>query len=194
MLDAQELVVAAAGSINVAKLSDNPTLPAATDSPGDPLDAKFAELGYTTDDGFTFTVTPTIDDITAWQAASPIRRLVTARAVQGAFSLQQWNQDTFALAFGGGEWSEPAPGVFRYDPPADTDPITDYALVVDFADGTRKARAVILKGSVNDAVETQLVRTGPAVLPVTFAGLAPEGAPRSWYFVGDDEAAFGDFS
>lgn len=191
--NSEELVVAISGHIRLANLADVPSLPATTDGPtADTPD--FTDLGYTTEDGVTFTATPTVEDINAWQKATPVRRLVTARALTAAFSLEQWNQDNFSLAFGGGEWSEPAPGVFRYDPPADVDPLPDYALVVDFQDGDRHCRVVIYRGNVTEAVETQLMRTGIAVLPITFNALSPDDRDRAWYFVGDDELAFGNFS
>lgn len=192
--EAAELVVAAAGNVQVANLADTPSLPASTDAPGASLDASFVDLGYTTEDGASFTATPTVEDINAWQKATPVRRLVTARALTVAFSLEQWNQDTFALAFGGGSWSEPAAGVFRYDPPADTDALSEYALVIDFADGDRKGRVVVYKANVTEAVETSLTRTGAALLPVTLSALTPDDQDASWYFVGDDDLAFGNFS
>lgn len=191
--DSEQLVVAVAGSVKLANLADSPSLPANSDGPT-AATPDFTDLGYTTEDGVTLTATPTVEDIGAWQSATPVRRLVTARAITAAFSLEQWNQDNFALAFGGGVWSEPAAGVFRYDPPADTDALSEYALIVDFQDGTRNARAVIMRGNVTEAVETQLVRTGAAVLPITFSGLTPDNADRAWYFVGDDALAFGNFS
>jgi len=189
----EELVVAISGNVRLANLADAPSLPADADGPTAST-PDYTDLGYTTEDGVTFTATPTVEDINAWQKATPVRRLVTARAIMAAFSLEQWNQDNFALAFGGGEWSEPAAGVFRYDPPADQDALPDYSLIVDFADGDRNCRVVIYRGNVTEAVETQLVRTGIAVLPVTFNGLSPDDKDRSWYFVGDDDLAFGNFS
>ncbi len=191
--DAEQLVVAIAGSVNLANLAESPDLPGATDGPTASM-PDFVDLGYTTTDGVTFTATPTTEDVEAWQSATPIRRLVTARALTVAFSLQQWNQDNFGLAFGGGAWSEPAAGVFRYDPPADTDSLSEYALVVDFNDGDKNARVVVFRGNVTDAVETQLMRTGPAVLPISFSSLTPDDQDRSWYFVGDDPLSFGNFS
>lgn len=188
--EAAELVVAAAGNVHVANLAGNPTLPG-NDAPGSALDSDFIDLGYTTEDGASFTATPTVEDINAWQKATPVRRLVTARALTVAFSLEQWNRDTFALAFGGGSWTNPAAGIYRYDPPADTAALAEYAMVVDFADGDRKGRVVVFSGNVTEAVETSLTRTGAALLPVTFSALTPDDEDAAWYFIGDDELAFG---
>ena len=58
-------------------------------------------------------------------------------------------------------------------------------MVIDAIDGDRHFRWVINRGNVADAVATNLVRTGAAVLPVTFTALAPEGADRAWFFLSD---------
>lgn len=181
--NADELVVAARGDISIA--------PVGTDLPTDlgALDPAFVTLGYTSEEGVTFTYSESREEIMAWQRATAVRRIVTARDLTTAYQLEQWNQDTFALAFGGGEWSEPSPGVHRYDPPDDDDPLAEYCQVIDFHDGDRHSRVVIEKGGVSEDVETSLVRTSAALLPVSFKALAgdqEEGAP--WFFLGDDPA------
>lgn len=188
--DSTELVVAATGHVRVANLADNPSMPTDNGTPTAAL-TSFLDLGYTTEDGVTFTATPTVEDINAWQKQTPIRRLVTARAFTAAFSLEQWNQETISLAFGGGAWTQPANGIFRYDPPSDSEELAKYALVVDFADGDRNSRFVIYQGEVTEAVETQITRTGAALLPITFDARTPDNKTRSWYYVGDDEVALG---
>lgn len=183
MQNADELVVAAKGDISIAPVGT--TLP--TDL-GD-LDAAFVVLGYTSDEGVTFSYSESREDIPAWQKATPVRRIVTARGLSTAYQLLQWNRDTFALAFGGGEWSEPTSGVFRYDPPDEDDALAEYVQVIDFRDGERHSRVVIEKGGVTEDVESNLVRTGAALLPVTFAALASDDEERPpWYFLGDDPA------
>lgn len=184
--NAEEIVVAAQGSINVATVTDTLVYPTTED---ETLDSAFAELGYATEDGVTFTATPNVEDINAWQAATPVRRLVTARALTLATQLEQWNEDTFAIAFGGGEWSESGT-TFRYDPPADTDALVSLAVVIDAQDGDRKMRWVVYRTNVTEAVETNLTRTAAAVLPVTFSALTPDDQDRAWYYLSDD-AAFG---
>ena len=78
MQDAAEVVVAAQGHLWVSDLRDNPTFPATT-SPTSTLSSDWLDVGYITEDGPTFTVTPTVD-INAWQSATPIRRLVTSQS------------------------------------------------------------------------------------------------------------------
>jgi hypothetical protein len=189
MQDAAEVVVAAQGHLWVSDLRDNPTFPATT-SPTSTLSSDWLDVGYITEDGPTFTVTPTVEDINAWQSATPIRRLVTSRVQSVAASLQQWNQNTFGLAFGGGTWSQPAANVFRYEPPADQDPLAEYGVILDLEDGDRHGRFVLFRANITDTVETTLTRTGAAVLPVTVNTLTPDDQDYSWEFVSDDEAAF----
>lgn len=183
MPDADKTVIAQDGNIYVAPFGT-----ALPETPTETLNAAFTELGYVTDDGVTFSAEPTTEDINAWQSATPIRRLVTARALSAAWQGQEWSKDSFALAFGGGAWTEPEAGVYRYDPPADRDALADFSLVLDWADGDRNYRLVILRGNVTDAVETNLIRTGTANLNVTFSALAPDNADRAWYLLTDDPA------
>lgn len=185
--DASNIRVAANGKISVAPYGAV-TLP--TD-PTEALDAAFVDLGYANEDGVQFSASPTVEDITVWQSTTPARRIVTARALTATFTLSEYKRDTFALAFGGGTWTEvTAPsggdnGVYRYDPPADTDSLAEYVLVVDAVDGDTHDRWIVFRGSVTEAVETNLVRTGASVLPVTFSALTPDGETRPWAYVSD---------
>lgn len=182
-MNAEQIAVAASGHISVAPIGTTlPTDPTAA------LDDAFVDLGYVTEDGVTFTAEPTVEDINAWQSATPVRRLVTARALTVTWQGLEWNKDTFALAFGGGTWTEPTSGVYQYDPPADTDALAEYALVIDAADGDKNYRWIVKRGNVTDAVETNLVRSGAALLPVTFSALTPDGEDTAWLFLTDDAA------
>lgn len=182
--EASEITVAADGNIWVAPYSDSLVLPETED---EALDGAFTEMGYASENGVTFTATPDVTDINAWQKATPVRRLVNARALTLATEFLQWNEDTFATVFGGGEWSMSGT-TFRYDPPADQDALAEFAVVIDAMDGDRVQRWVVMRCNVTEAVETNLVRTGAALLPVTFSALTPDDADRAWYFLTGDDA------
>lgn len=182
--EAAEITVAADGNIYVAPYSDSLVLPETED---EALASEFQEMGLASENGVTFTATPDVTDINAWQKATPVRRIVNARTLTLATELLQWNEDTFATVFGGGEWSESG-GTFRYDPPADTDALAEFAVVIDAFDGDRKQRWVVMRCNATEAVETNLVRTGAALLPVTFSALTPDDADRAWYFLSGDLA------
>lgn len=181
---AEEITVAADGDIAVAPYSEGLSLP---ETETEALDAAFLDLGFATEDGVTFTAAPDVTDINAWQKATPVRRLVTARSLTLATTLLQWNEDTFATAFGGGEWSQSGE-TWRYDPPADQDELASVCVIITANDGDRVQRWVVYKCNVTDAVETNLVRTGAAVLPVTFSALTPDNQDRAWYFLSGDVA------
>lgn len=181
--DSSEIVVAASGDVSIAPVGT--TLPTTLVA----LDENWANLGYTTEDGVTFSDSVEIEEIRAWQSANPVRKIVTARDKTVAFSLEQWNPDNFILAYGGGEWSEPTPGIYRFDPPAVADAIAEYSMVIDWADGDKQHRVVIERGNVQEGVETQLIRSGAAVLPITFGTLNPDDPDASaWYHLTDDPA------
>ncbi len=180
--NAEEITVALSGKVWVAPYSAGLTLPDDLATP----DAAFIDLGYTSEDGVTFSASPNVEDIMSWQKQTPVRRIVTGRDTSVAFTLEQTNLDTFALAFGGGTWTEPTAGLYRYDPPADADLLSEYACVVDFADGDRNSRIVLMRATINDAVKTQLVRNNAAMLPITLAALTPDDQDKPWYFISDD--------
>lgn len=184
----EEIVVALDGSVNLAPAGT--TLPTSLAA----LDAAFEDLGYQSSDGVTFSVTPNVENIEAWQSATPVRKIVTARTLTLGFSALQWNVSTFAAAYGGGAWTEleapspPDPGLYRYDPPSDEDDLVDYAGVVDFVDGDKNYRLVVKQANITEAVETNLARGGAAVIPITIEAITPDGADTSWYLLSDDPA------
>ena len=186
--DSNELVVAQTGSVYIA-----PVGTVVPDTPATALAGDWVELGYTTTDGVSFSASVEFDDIDAWQSTTPVRRIVTGRDASVTFTLEQWNPDSFALAFGGGAWTEitapvpPAPGVWEYTPPADTDSIAEYALAVDFVDGDEARRIHVYRGNVTDSVETTLTRTGASVLPITFSALTPDGGDTAWRLLSNAE-------
>lgn len=180
--DADEIVIAANGIVRVA--------PVGTTAPTDPTSAPAAawrHLGYVTEDGATFTDSKEIEDILAWQSFYPVRKIVTSKDARVSFALRQWNENTIPLAFGGGSVTNPSTGVWRYAPPSPED-IDERALMIDWQDGTKDYRLIIPKGIVTDAVETNLVRTDSAVLPITFAAVPASTSDDPWYLLTNDIA------
>jgi hypothetical protein len=181
--NSSEITVAAAGTIYVANISGTTTTYPTTVR--GTLAALYQEMGYATEDGVTFSVTPDVTDIAAWQSATPVRRLTTSRTLTVATSLLQWNEKTFPVAFGGGSWSNDGT-TYTFLPPADEAALAEFAVIVDAEDGTRKQRWIVERTNVTEAVETNLTRTGAAVLPITFSALNRSGEVRAWKFLTDD--------
>lgn len=172
--DPTELVVASNGQWSVAPVGT--PLPV---SPVAALNAAFVGLGYLTEDGATLTVTPEVSDFGAWQSRDPIRREMTAREVQIAGALQQWNEDTVPFAFGGGAITSPSAGIYRFDLPEGA--LDERAVVLDAVDGANHLRWVFPRGNVTEAVESQFQRSATALLPITFKALKPENGVTGYF-------------
>lgn len=181
-----QIKVAAKGGLYLARYDDNPTLPTDVTSKL----TGFNEVGYASTDGVTFTKSEETEDILVWQSKTAVRKIVTKRDFSAATQLVQWNRENVALAMGGGEWSEPKPGVFRFDPPKDYDALTDWVAVIETVDGERIDRYVIEKCNITGDVETQAVANAAQALPITLSALTPDGKDKPWYYLSNDEAAY----
>lgn len=183
--DSTEIVVASNGQVYVA--------PVGTPLPADEsvaLNSAFVGLGYITEDGATISVSPEIQDYMAWQSRQPIRREMTAQEASVSFGLQQWNEDTVPLAFGGGSVVLVSAGHYRYNLPDETQALDERALILESNDGSKKMRWVFPRGTVTEAVETQYQRGATALLPITFKPLAPSAGGSPGYFLTNDAASF----
>ncbi len=183
--DSKQIKVAANGGLYIARLEDEPTLPTDADTV---LDSLFSEVGYIGDDGATFTKSEEVEDIMAWQSPNAVRKIVTSRNFGASCPLLQWNRDTVALAFGGGEWTEPKVGTFRFDPPSDYDALTEWVVVLETIDGDRTDRWVVERGTITGDIETQATRSGAMVVPVDVSALTPSGKDKAWYYLSNDPA------
>lgn len=178
---ASEILVASNGSVSVAPYGT--VLPAEVDTA---LNPAFVDLGLLTEAGVTLTATPAVTDIQAWQRLGPVRKIVTGRAFTAAGVLQQWNQESVSLAFGGGRWQMVSPGSYRYDPPLAGDALAEYSVVIDAQDGDRKQRFAIRRATISDTITVNLVQTAAATLPITFSALEVDDVTLpSWYFASD---------
>lgn len=183
--DTAETRVAGTGSVYIATYAAGSTaLPSSYNSA---LDSAFVELGFTTEDGVTFTDEPTIDRKNAWQAFYPIRILETARMAKAAFELEQWNTDALRVATGGGTVVGAGSGI-KFTPKA-AGTITEWSLVVDITDGDITDRYVIPKVMTTSAFETQLTRTDLSVLPVELEAIGEDGVDP-WHLFSSDTTAF----
>jgi len=185
-LNTDEIVVASFGQIYTAAVGT--TLPAANTNPKAGLDSGFGYAsGYVTEDGVTFSVTPDVTDIPAWQSEDPVRRIRTGVETMLSFELMQWNEKTVPLAFGGGEVTNGG-GYYTYTPPSAADGLAEKSLVLDWNDGDKNYRIVVPRGTVTEGTETQLQRGASANLSIGFKALAPTGGGDTWYLLTDDDA------
>jgi hypothetical protein len=181
-----ELVVGGTGQVYVA--------PVGTALPTDPvaaLAAAYNGLGLTDEDGVSVTMDPDITEFRAWQSRVPVRRALTGQTVTFAFKLEQWNENTVPLAFGGGVVTALGGGKYRYTLPSGQDALDERTLVCDVIDGATTWRFVAPRGNVAESVSADFRRTELGILPITFRATAPstdpEGPPA--YFL-TNSAAF----
>lgn len=178
---ASEIRVAANGSVNIAE--PGTTLPASISTA---LDAAFINTGYTNEDGVVFLDGKTVEPINVWQSFYPPRQIVTEKEASATFSLMQWDLENIKFAYGGGDVVEDAPGEYTYSPPAPGE-IDERIMVIEWVDGDYTYRLIIPNGMVSENVETELVKTAAAELPITFSVLGEDGVDP-WYLQTDDPA------
>ncbi len=183
--ETDQIVVGANGTVFVAPVGT--AAPIDSDSA---LAAGWVDMGYINENGVVFRDSKTLAEIRVWQLFYVARRIVTGRDAQIVFALSQWNDDTVKLGFGGGTVTEPdpvgRPGEYKYVPPA-PETIDERAAIVAWTDGTRDYRLHIPRGMVVEAVETNLVRTSNAELPITF-GINGSDTGNPWELFTDDPA------
>jgi hypothetical protein len=176
-LDVTEVRVAGSGSAWIAP--EDTAFPVDfTTAPASP----WAELGYITEAGATFTVSRTTTDLNAWQGTK-LRVLTTAEPMTVEFALMQTDPDTILAALGGGTIT-PGSGIATIEPPAfgDNNIVT---LMVEFVDGTIHYRYQINRAQIQGDVVFKLMRSDAVNYPLTFGVL--ENVPK-WTIVTDDPA------
>ena len=179
--DGNQIVVGANGTVWVAAVNaTEPTTPTATPAAG------WADLGFISEDGVTFTDSKETESVGVWQSFYAARRIQISKDATVSFMLKQWNPDTVSLAFGGGTVTEPSASVYKYVPPSPEE-LDERALMIDWQDGDKNYRLIMPKGMVIEAVETNLTRSGAADLPITFAA-TPAAGDDAWYLLTDDPA------
>jgi hypothetical protein len=181
--DAHEIVVAGGGAVFVAPV--NTTMPT---NPTTALNASFRELGYHTEDGVTFRDVPTTEGIRAWQSYYDVRRFTTAREASIGMTLHQWNEDTFALYFGGGTTTSPVAGVYKFEPPEPGADPYQRAVVIEFSDGSdRNFRICAPTVELQESTEVTLNKGASAGLALTLTVLGSD-TTAAWWMLTDDFA------
>lgn len=166
-----QVLVGSSGTVYVG----TPSLITAPTDSDSALDTDFTQLGFISEEGVVVQDSKDVTEIKAWQSPYPVRRLVTERAFQVSFSLEQWNWLTLPFAMGGGTLTEPGAGEYKYTPP-DADDLDERSMVIQWSDptagaGTRDYRLYIPRGIVVEPVEFNVRRTENAMFPITFAAI-----------------------
>ena len=171
--DPTELVVAGTGTVWVHDLGE--ALPAELST--DLAAAGWTDVGYTTEDGVMLAATKETQEIRAWQSKYPIRRIVDAAEARIEFKLQQWNEVTLPMAFGGGTIADTPTGggLKQYNIPVDQQ-VVYKAAVLEIVDGAAVWRVCFDRVAVTGSGETQFTRTAEAGLPMTLTAEPASGA------------------
>lgn len=165
--DASEVLVASNGHIYVG-----PTTATAPTDATSSMGTGWVDLGYATEAGVTLTPSQTVVEIMAWQEFYPVRRIVTAKAFDVAFSLLQVNSATLALALGGATPSAGSgSGEFEIAAPS-TSVLDERSMALDIIDGVKQYRVYIPKGMVTDLGAMTFSRGAAVEFPITFGAVA----------------------
>lgn len=168
--NSDQIVVGADGQVWVAEHDLSPAAPTNATTDPNTVDSDFANLGFTSEDGATISDAKELTDIGVWQSFYTARKIVNARTFQVSFVLRQWNRDTVELATGGTVTG--SAGDWELEPPEPSE-LDLRALILDWQDGADSYRLYVPKCLVVNSVETQLVRTAAADLPITLEAMDP---------------------
>lgn len=185
--DADEIIVAPFGHVYVAP--EGTTLPTDIDTA---LSGSFVDLGYLSENGISGNFGVETLDIRAWQAETPVRRIVTARTGEVSFELMEWSADTVELAFGGGTWTEGSSGPpkeFTYTFPTADDSIAEFTFLFDVEDGATHYMFCFNRGTITGGATFQFTRGAAALLPVTVGLLADEATGAVGKIIGERTTA-----
>jgi hypothetical protein len=159
-----------------------------------PADAEVAidlddwvELGYSTPEGVRFNFGRETSEVMAWQSLDALRVLTTSTPREIAVDFLQFNQANWALAMGGGEWTEGSPGLYSYEPPEGSD-VDEFAYIVEAIDGDEVYRWCFRRVTNMGGVEFSLTRENAIILPITVKVLAAPAGAKPFVFLTNDAA------
>lgn len=179
-LAASKVRVFGTGELSVAPVGS--TLPTTVSGA---LDTAFIGLGYNSEDGITISRDVNIEDITAWQSVTPVRRVATETTFSLAGTFLQSDANVLQLALGLSAFT----GTTDFIATGSTvQGVTERAIVLDFKDGTKDFRIVIERAEVTSDGEITLSRTDAAGYALTFTALAPEEGTDLYTVITDDVA------
>lgn len=173
--DASEVVVGANGRVLVAPVGGTTVYPTNVLTA---FGLGWTEVGFTSEDGVTFTNGRDVEDIGAWQSIRPIRKLITGQSTSVEFVLRQWNDVTIKLAMGGGTNFE-AGNVATYTPPL-SGAMDERSLAIEWTDDVDIFRLVLPRGIVTGETSSNITRSAAADLPISFE-VAQSGTPTAGY-------------
>lgn len=186
-LEASEIAVAGTGHIWRAPVGT--AFPSASGSVDETL---WTELGYTSTGGVRFSFGKNVTEIMGWQSRDALRVIVKDTPRTVAADLLQTNQNVWNTAMGGGTWTEPTNGYYKWTPPA-VDYSDEFALIVQAEDDDLWYRWCFRKVLNTTGVEFAANRENALMFPVTVKVLAADGGLEPFEFYTND-ANLGEFA
>ncbi|MFG3476478.1 hypothetical protein ACGF3K_14600 [Streptomyces sp. NPDC047980] len=163
--------------------------PKGTTAPTD-LDTAWAagwlDLGYMSEDGVSLEFSTDVQDITAWQSLSPVRRVLTSVDMTMGFTAIELKTSTVKLYFPGATMTDVSGTVHKLDIPAAPGP-QEYAFGLEWIDGAIKNRLVIPRGEVTERGAITIGRSDAVGLEMTVSAYA-SSAPEIAIWLSNDEA------
>lgn len=149
------------------------------------LNAAFLGLGYNTEDGITISRDVSIEDITAWQSITAVRRVASETTFSLAGTFLQSDATVVSLALGTGAFT----GTTDFKADGSTvQGVTERAVVLNFLDGAINYRLYIPRCQVTSDGEVNINRTDAAGYALTFTALAPTSGSVMYTLFTDDVA------
>lgn len=174
--DSANVTVGSEGEIYIAAVDE--TVPTGMDTPG----GNWEELGFIDENGVTFTVTPNIADINAWQSEDPVRKIVSAKTKAVSFAALEWTVPVIGLALGGGTDAFTDFGTYAEYSEATAATEDPRSMIVDFHDGDEDFRFIFEKGTVTGDISTQLTRTNAGVWTITYSPVRKDSSTPAMVF------------
>lgn len=167
--DSTEVRLAPDGSVYVADIGT--TLPTTATMA---LNAAFEELGYIDEEGVTVSPSVELTDIMMWQSALPVKTTLDTVSIEVQFNMGQVNTTTWGLYFFATDWVNNF-GQGKLTIPSNPG-TQEKAIIIQWDDdeGDRN-RLVFPRAVLADREGLQLVRSGAALLGVTFRILDSSG-------------------
>jgi hypothetical protein len=176
--DATHVLVGANGAVYVA-----PTTTAAPTGITSSL-ASWYDLGHISEDGIQFDDVRVAVSIVRMLARRPTREIVREQETTLTFDLKQWDWFNVLFSFGGGTLKSIGGNQYKFTPPADNAPPYERSLIVDWADGSRRYRLYVPRGTSVAAARTVLTLGNESDLPVQLTAF---GDPPWTLFTNDPD-------
>lgn len=141
------------------------------------LSADFASpwtaIGYISDDGVSLSSSTDSDTITPWQSTSPVRTIITGKALELQFVMWETTPLTMGLYF---DVTPPtgAAGVLAFDVPSDAGGIL-YAVALDVKDQTTIFRIAFPRAQLSDTGDVTFSRGDAIGWDATLSALDNNG-------------------